>query len=108
MDNITTIKVTDYSRIKSAKSKFPDITVDNSDEYLKYLHSEMLRTKVELNKARELVRLWEDNYNKAKEEFNKLAELFHIEYETITKEHITHENNLGIIGMGNDIIGKQY
>ena len=106
MDKVTKIKLTDYNVIVKATSKYPEITVDKSEEYLKYLHSNLVASKAELYYAREVLRNAEDNYQKVKEEFNKLAELFDIEYETITKEHITHNVNLGIQGMGNDILGE--
>ena len=106
MDKVTKLNITNYDVIVKATSKYPEITVDKSEEYLKYLHSNLVVTKAELLKLRELLRNAEDNYQKVKEEFNKLAELFDIEYETITKEHITHNVNLGIQGMGNDILGE--
>lgn len=106
MDKITELKLTDYSVIVNATPKYPEITVENSVEYLKYLHSNYIRTKAELDKLKELIRVNELECNKAKEEFKKLAELFDIEYGTITKEHVTHTVNIGIQGMGNDILGK--
>lgn len=106
MDKVTKLNITNYDVIVKATSKYPEITVDKSEEYLKYLHSNLVATKAELSKLRELLRNAEDNYQKVKEEFNKLAELFDIEYSTITKEHITHNVNLGIQGMGNDILGE--
>lgn len=106
MDKVTKLNITDYNVIVKATSKYPEITVDKSEEYLKYLHSNLVLSKEELFYARELLRKTEDKYQKAKEEFNKLAELFDIEYDTITKEHITHNVNLGIQGMGNDILGE--
>ena len=104
----TTINITDFTRIKNAVSKYPNITSADAEEQLKYTHSDMIRIKTELRKAREIVNSWEQEYEIAKEEFNKLAELFDIEYETITKEHITHETTLGIVGMGNDILGEMH
>lgn len=106
MDKVTKIKLTDYNVIVKAISKYPEITVGKSEEYLKYLHSNLVISKAELSQVKELLRKTEDKYQKAKEEFNKLAELFDIEYGTITKEHVTHKVNLGIQGMGNDILGE--
>lgn len=104
----TKINITDTTRIKSVKPKYPDITSENADAQLKYYHEIMVNAKEALQKAREHIKICESNYDTAKNKFNKMADLFDIEYETITKEHITHTNSFSIQGMGNDILGKMY
>ena len=108
MGKITTINITDYTRIKKVTPKFPELMNTNAEENLKYLHESMLRAKKELEKSRELIRLNEASYNSLKEEFNSKASLFDIEYECTTKEHIINDSNISIQGMGNEILGKMY
>ena len=102
---IEKLKVTDYSKIKSIKFKYPALVSENAENIIKSEYREILETKEALYSAREVVRELEKALSKKEEEFRAITHNCTIEFETYEKEYSTSTSNLFIKGQGNDILG---
>ena len=96
----------DRSKIKSITFKYPELTNEHSEEFIKSKHAQIFQLKEEISKQSRHLTTLQDQLANAQKEFQNLSELFDIEYETITKEYQVNNANIMIQGHGNSIIGK--
>ena len=108
MSKINILTITDKSRIKSITCKYPNLFNPSVEEQLKEDYYSLLRIKDNIHFLREKVWDLEKKLEESNKEFQEKYNLFDIEFETYTKEHITNESGLSFGNLGNDLIGKQY
>ena len=78
----------------------------NSEDLVKELYNDILKTRAELNAARETVRELESKLEIKQKTFNNLENILDIEFETKEIKDNTTKSNIMIKNYGNDIIGK--
>lgn len=101
-----TIIISDKNIIKSIKFKYPSLMNSNSEDLVKELYNDILKTRSELNTARETVRELESKLETRQKAFNNLENILDIEFETKEIKDNTTKSNIMIKNYGNDFIGK--
>lgn len=101
-----TIIISDKNIIKSIKFKYPSLMNSNSEDLVKELYNDILKTRSELNTARETVRELESKLEISQKAFNDLENILDIEFETKEIKDNTTKSNIMIKNYGNDFIGK--
>ena len=101
-----TIIISDKNIIKSIKFKYPSLMNSNSEDLVKELYNDILKTRAELNTARETVRGLESKLEISQKAFNDLENILDIEFETKEIKDNTTKSNIMIKNYGNDFIGK--
>ena len=101
-----TIIISDKNIIKSVKFKYPSLMNSNSEDLVKELYNDILKTRAELNTARETVRELESKLETRQKTFNDLENILDIEFETKEIKDNTTKSNIMIKNYGNDFIGK--
>lgn len=101
-----TIIISNKNIIKSVKFKYPSLMNSNSEELVKELYNDILKTRAELNTARETVRELESKLEINQKAFNDLDNILDIEFETKEIKDSTTKSNIMIKNYGNDIIGR--
>jgi len=101
-----TIIISDKNIIKSVKFKYPSLMNNNSEDLVKELYNDILKTRAELNAARETVRELESKLEIKQKTFNNLENILDIEFETKEIKDNTTKSNIMIKNYGNDIIGR--
>lgn len=108
MEKINILTVTDKSKIKDVKCKYPELYNPSVIERLKEDYYTMLEYKNILHSLRMEALRYENLLKEKSKEFNEKYTLFDIEFETYNKEYITEKSGLSFGNLGNDLIGKQY
>lgn len=106
MEKVTVLKSTNKNKVERVIFKFPELMNPNAEEEVKKEYYELLESERKLQDARDEVRRLENEYNKKKQLFKDKEDFFTLEFETVTKEHITRSSGITLKGVGNDIIGR--
>lgn len=101
-----TIIISDKNAIKSVKFKYPSLMNNSSEDLVKELYNDILKTRAELNTARETVRKLESKLETRQKAFNDLGSILDIEFETKEIKDNTTKSNIMIKNYGNDFIGR--
>lgn len=101
-----TIIISNKNIIKSVKFKYPSLMNNNSEDLVKELYNDILKTRTELNTAREIVRSLESKLEARQKAFNDLENILEIEFETKEIKDNNTKSNIMIKNYGNDIIGR--
>lgn len=107
MDRVEVIKSRNTKKISKVIFNFPSLMNNGAEEEVRREYQELLDAEEQLQEARDTVRTLETIFNEKKRVFNSKSSLFTLEFETTEKKHVIHEPNISLLGMGNDIIGRQ-
>ena len=89
--------IEDKNKIKSVASKYPEITVEDAEQYVIGLYNEINIKRDELINLRMHANTLEEEVKELEAKFYKIKDLFNIEYCTKEVSEINNNMHLGIV-----------